>query len=89
MKTFSIFSTNKQSEKHIDIWTCKINVHFQKRKKNNKDWTCAATVILTYEKLYSPYGGPRHLSTIPVKDSHIFKIAESVFSFYLKLHNFK
>ena len=41
------------------------------------------------EKLYSPHGGPRHLSTILVKDSHIFKIAESVFSFYLKLYNFK
>ena len=41
------------------------------------------------EKLYSPHGGPRHLSTIPVKDFHLFKIAESVFSFYLKLHNFK
>ena len=80
-KLFSIFSTNKQSEKHIDIWTCKINVHFQKKKKNNKYGTCAATVILTSEKLYSPYGRQRHLSTILVKDSHIFKIAESVFLF--------
>ena len=41
------------------------------------------------EKLYSPHGGPHHLFTILVKDSHIFKITESVFSFYLKLHNFK
>ena len=40
-------------------------------------------------KLYSPHDGSRHLSTIPVKDSHSFKIVESVFSFYLKLHNFK
>ena len=49
------------------------------------------------EKLYSPHGGPRHLSTIPlkdyhlfkiakseIKDSHLFKIAESVISFCLK-----
>ena len=40
------------------------------------------------EKLYSLYDGPRHLSMIPIKDSHLFKIIESVFSFYLKLHNF-
>ena len=46
-------------------------------------------IIMGLEKLYSPYGGPRHLSTIPVKGSHLFKIAESVFSFYLKLHNLK
>ena len=36
------------------------------------------------EKLYGPHGGPRHLSTIPLKDSHLFKIAESVISFCLK-----
>ena len=41
------------------------------------------------EKLYSPLGGLRHLFIIPVKDSHLFKIAESEFSFYLKPHNFK
>ena len=46
-------------------------------------------IIMGLEKLYSPHGGPRHLSTIPVKGSHLFKIAESVFSFYLKLHNLK
>ena len=40
-------------------------------------------------KLYGPHGKPRYLSTIPVKDSHLFKIVESVFSFYLKLQNFK
>ena len=27
--------------------------------------------------------GPRHLSTIPLKDSYLFKIFESVISFYL------
>ena len=37
-----------------------------------------------HEELYSPHGGPRYLSTIPVKDSHLFKITKSVFSFYLK-----
>ena len=36
------------------------------------------------EKLYGPYGGPRNLFTIPLKDSHLFKIAESVISFCLK-----
>ena len=54
----------------------------KKKKKKNRTG-------IGGEKLYSPHGGPRHLSTILVKDSHIFKIAESVFSFYLKLHNFK
>lgn len=29
------------------------------------------------EKLYSLYSEPRHLSTIPPKDSHLFKIAKS------------
>ena len=29
-------------------------------------------------------GEPRHLSTIPLKDSHLFKIVESVISFYFK-----
>ena len=38
---------------------------------------------------YSPHGGPLHLSTILIKDSHVFKIVKSVFSFYLKLYNFK
>ena len=44
---------------------------------------------VNYDKLYGPHGGPWHLSTIPIKDSYIFKIAESVFSFYLKFYNFK
>ena len=30
-------------------------------------------------------GGPRHLSTILLKGSHLFKIAESVIKFYLKI----
>ena len=46
-------------------------------------------ICVYLEKLYSPHGGSHHLSTILVKDSHIFKIDVSVFSFYLKLHNFK
>ena len=29
-------------------------------------------------------GGPRHLSIIPLKNSHLFKIAESVINFRLK-----
>ena len=44
---------------------------------------------LTLEKLYSLHGELLHLFTIPVKDFHLFKIVESVFDFYLKLHNFK
>ena len=36
------------------------------------------------EKLYSPHDGQRHLSTIPIKDSHLFKIGKSVISFCLK-----
>ena len=35
------------------------------------------TADLLVEKLYSPHGGPRHLSTIPVKNSHLFKIAKT------------
>ena len=37
-------------------------------------------------------GGPRHLSTIPLKNFHLFKIAESVINFCLKkflTNNFK
>ena len=41
------------------------------------------------KKLYSPLGGSRHLFTILVKDFHLFKIAESEFSFYLKPYKFK
>ena len=41
------------------------------------------------EKLYSPHGGQVMRFTISVKESNLFKIAKSVFSFYLKLHNFK
>ena len=41
------------------------------------------------EKFYDAPGRIRHLFTIPVKDSHLFKITESVLSFYLKFHNFK
>ena len=44
---------------------------------------------LIHEILNSPHGGPRHLFVISVKDFHLFKIAKLVFSFYLKLHNFK
>ena len=44
---------------------------------------------LTLEKLYHLYSRLLHLFTIPVEDFHLFKIVESVFDFYLKLHNFK
>jgi len=48
---------------------------------------CKSSLLL--EKLNSPHGGPCYLSIVPIKDSQLFKIIESVFSFYLKLHNFK
>ena len=44
---------------------------------------------LKQEKLYSSHDESHHLSTIPVKNSHLFKIVKSVLNFYLKLHNFK
>ena len=56
------------------------------REKKKKKFV---SMSLTLEKLYSLHGGLLHLSTIPVKDFHLFKIVESVFDFYLKLHNFK
>ena len=40
------------------------------------------------EKLYCSHNR-RHLSTIPVKDSYLFKIVKLEFNFYLKLQNFK
>ena len=42
---------------------------------------------VVFEKLYSPHGRPRYLSTILLKDSHLFKIVESVISFCLKKKN--
>ena len=44
---------------------------------------------VVYEKLYHSHGVLRHLSTILIKDFRLFKIAESVFSLHIKLHNFK
>ena len=34
-------------------------------------------------KIIQFHGGPCHLSAIPLKDSHLFKITELVISFYL------
>ena len=39
------------------------------------------------EKLYSSYSKPHHLSTIPLKDSNLFKIVESIISFYFSIKN--
>ena len=44
---------------------------------------------VTLEKLYGAHDQSRYLSTISVKNFYIFKIAKLVFSFYLKLYNFK
>ena len=46
-------------------------------------------INLVGEKLYSSHDGPRDLSIISIKNFHLSKVAESVFNFYLKLHNFK
>ena len=62
----------------------------QRKKKKERESVCQEKKkVKIMEKLYSPHGGSHHLSTILVKDSHIFKIDVLVFSFYLKLHNFK
>ena len=54
-------------------------------KKRFTNLTIGTKLMLHFlEKLYSPHSGLRHLSTIPLKDSHLFKIAEPVIKFYLK-----
>ena len=35
-------------------------------------------------EIIQSFSGTHHLSTIPLKDSHLFKIAESVINFCLK-----
>ena len=40
--------------------------------------------LLREEEIIQSSSGPRHLSTIPLKDSYLFKIVESVINFYLK-----
>ena len=45
-----------------------------------------------YGEIIGSSGGPRHLSTIPLKNFHLFKIAESVINLCLKkflTNNFK
>ena len=41
-------------------------------------------VISTIGEIIQSSDGPRHLSTILLKNFYLFKIAESVISFYLK-----
>ena len=73
----------KTVAKHI----LRFNLFFFSSKKNSFIlYICSAP---NDEKLYNFHGGLRHLSIILVKDFHLFKISELVFSFYLKLHNFK
>ena len=63
-----------------------------KQKRRKRESVCVRKKkkeVKIMEKLYRLHGGSRHLSSILVKDSYIFKIVVSVFSFYLKLHNFK
>ena len=42
-----------------------------------------------WEKLFCSNGKQVMRFIIPVKNFHLFKIVESAFIFYLKLHNFK
>ena len=44
---------------------------------------CNCMYVRTREIIKSS-GGPRHLSTIPLKNFHLFKIAKSIINFYLK-----
>ena len=37
-----------------------------------------------FREIIESSGGPCHLSTIPLKNFHLFKIVESVINFYLK-----
>ena len=66
--------------------------------KDNKVWASTQLSHLyhnnkvrasTQEKLYYTFGEQVIWSIILVKDFYLFKITESVFSFYLKLYNFK
>ena len=40
--------------------------------------------VPTVQEIIESSGGPRHLSTIPLKNFHLFKIAESVINFCFK-----
>ena len=52
---------------------------FVKRFKKKKNQSQGRGHLI--KKLYHSYGGLRYLSTILLKDFHLFKIAESVISF--------
>ena len=60
------------------------------KRQKRKSWkfpsppkTCLPSPSLSREIIESS-GGPRHLSTISLKNLHLFKIAESVINLYLK-----
>ena len=49
--------------------------HLLDRKYQNRCWV---------GEIIESSGRPRHLSTIPLKNFHLFKITKSVINFYLK-----
>ena len=53
---------------------------------------CSLYVPQEFREIIESSGESRHLSTIPLKNFHLFKIAESIINFYLKnflTNNFK
>ena len=40
--------------------------------------------MVAFGEIIKSFGGPRHLSTILLKNFNLFKIAKSVISFYFK-----
>ena len=57
---------------------CKLVNKYVERSNRFKE------VARTGGEIIQSSGGPGHLSTIPLKNSHLFKITESVISFCLK-----
>ena len=72
-------------------WDCSVHLLYvylgdwklQNFQKEQYEWLQKRVHIQKREIIESS-GGLRHLSTIPVKNFHLFKIAKSVINFYLK-----
>ena len=81
----TIININSHLWNHITCLT-----HFKPRnfvihKNIQTKLECKIVNPQFYEKLCYLHGGPHHLSTIPLKESHLFKTAESIISFSLKI----
>ena len=63
-----MWERNKKWERFYNEWNL---LTFIKKKKE--------PLSAHVEKLYNSHSTPRHLSTIPLKDSLLFKIAESAY----------